>query len=55
MAPDPDADTTQRLRMNHPGTVLKNYWRATGVKPVLERDNPSAPLDLGPILRDPIQ
>ena len=30
MAPDPDADTIQRLRMNHPGTVLKNYWRATG-------------------------
>jgi hypothetical protein len=24
-------------------------------RPVLERDNSSAPLDLGPILRDPIQ
>jgi hypothetical protein len=30
---------TERLRMNHPSAVLKNYWRATGIKPPLERDS----------------
>ena len=35
---------TERLRMNHPGAVLKNYRRATGIKPPLEHDNPRAPL-----------
>ena len=35
---------TERLRMNHPSAVLKNYRQATGIKPPLEYDNPSAPL-----------
>ena len=31
---------TERLRMNHPGAVLKNYRRATSIKPPLERGRP---------------
>ena len=34
---------TERLRMNHPGAVLKNYRRATEVKPPLEHVSPPAP------------
>ena len=33
----------QRARMNHPGAVLLNYRRATGVKPPLEHVSPPAP------------
>ena len=31
---------TERLRMNHPGAVLKNYRRATGIKPRLRTGRP---------------